>query len=360
MPTKNHKKGNKRKSNFHAGGNNMHLSICGGNKLSGLPPTANVSAATHIAYNVGNPQHHALVNLFPTCCDLQKQGMNPKPNACPDCAKQFLLNPRCNNEKYMDSELWTYVGPHWSTEDIQCTRNPLWPCAPTDPCPTPPSTSDPPCCRPTAPGGSCTTQPHNRITMSLDANQIRIFNEACKDPKKYWEFTQKGGTWWFINNNMRNKEENTAFLIKVGDMTDPLIKVGMLVMSEDLRVTFLSHYPGVTWAMWICKHDATQVCMQSIAAVMFIPNFTNYIGSDYFSRSRCMDLNNNDRWGRTGNTESCQYINPSPMPCSFKLKNEEYLFDFLRSGGKLVSFLLNFFDENTLEEDIPWVGESLI
>ena len=100
MPTKNHKKGNKRKSNFHAGGNNTHLSICGGNKLSGLPPTANVPASVHVAYNVGNPQHHALVNLFPTCCDLQKQGMKPKPNACPDCLKQYLLNPRCRNIKH--------------------------------------------------------------------------------------------------------------------------------------------------------------------------------------------------------------------------------------------------------------------
>ena len=105
MPTKNHKKGNKRRSNFHAGGNNMHLSICGGNKLSGLPPTTNVSAATHIAYNVGNPQHHALVNLFPKCCDLLKQGLKPKPNACPwGCAKQYLLNPMCRNIKHLNAD----------------------------------------------------------------------------------------------------------------------------------------------------------------------------------------------------------------------------------------------------------------
>jgi len=97
MPTRTHFRGKKRKSNFHSGGNNTHLGICGGNKLSGLPPTTNISAATRNAYNVGNPQHRALVNLFPTCCDLQKQGLKQKPNACPDCAKQYLMNPRCRN-----------------------------------------------------------------------------------------------------------------------------------------------------------------------------------------------------------------------------------------------------------------------
>ena len=116
MPTRTHFRGSKRRSNFHAGGNNTHLGICGGNKLSGLPPMANVSAATHVAYNVGNPQHHALVVLFPKCCDLQRQGLNQKPNACPDCAKQYLMNPRCKNKNFNkstaqsdDTELVTMV-----------------------------------------------------------------------------------------------------------------------------------------------------------------------------------------------------------------------------------------------------------
>jgi len=99
-------KGKKRKSSLAAGGNNTHLSICGGNKLSGLAPTATASASVHVAYNVGNPQRHALVNLFPTCCELQKQSLlNPKPNACPKCLSQYLKNPRCKNKKYKFSRL---------------------------------------------------------------------------------------------------------------------------------------------------------------------------------------------------------------------------------------------------------------
>ena len=129
MPTKNHKKGNKRKSNFHAGGNNMHLSICGGNKLSGLPPITNVPASVHVAYNVGNPQHHALVNLFPKCCDLQKQGLKQKPNACPDCAKQFLMNPRCKNKKFSIVEKRVDPPPREEEpprETYECNEENLW------------------------------------------------------------------------------------------------------------------------------------------------------------------------------------------------------------------------------------------